>query len=184
MATTVGEHTKRDHDDFRLIFERLRKSTGDEAAFREEVYPFLIDRVQAHAVAEEAAVFPQLERNDALMPVTLVLIKEHMAMDTLADDLSETPYDARTWRARVFPLFDMISRRWAREETDVFPRRTISRRRPSRRPEQSSSGCSSANRQSRNCTAGCRRDFRRGDVHGHVRYGPGHHGQEPGTAAA
>lgn len=122
MATTVGELIKRDHDDFRLIFERLENSTGNDAALRGEVYPFLMDRVQAHAVAEEATVFPQMERSPGLLPVTLVLIAEHRGMDLLARDLAGTAYDARMWRSKVCTLFDLTRCHLAREEADVFPR--------------------------------------------------------------
>lgn len=121
MATTIGEFIKRDHDDFRLMFERLMDSTVDEVAIREEVYPFLMGRVHAHHVAEEAAIFPQMEKLPALMPITLVLIEEHRSMDMLAGDLAGTPTDSRLWRPRVFPFYDVISRHWAREEADVFP---------------------------------------------------------------
>jgi len=124
MATTVGEFIKRDHDDFRLIFERLRNSTEDEAALRGEVYPFLIDRVQAHAVAEEATIFPQMEKDAGLLRATLVLIAEHRGMDALARELAGTPYDARMWRPRLFPLSDVMRCHLAREEGDVFPRVT------------------------------------------------------------
>jgi hemerythrin-like domain-containing protein len=120
MPTTVGEFIKRDHDDFRLIFERLMASTADETALRGEVYPFLRERVHAHHVAEEATIFPQMEKNDALRPATLVLIEEHRGMDMLARDLAETPADSRLWRPRVFPFYDVISRHWEREETDIF----------------------------------------------------------------
>jgi hemerythrin superfamily protein len=120
MATTVGEFIKRDHDDFRLMFERLMESTVDEKALRGEVYPFLKERVHAHHVAEEATIFPQMEKNNALRPATLVLIEEHRGMDMLARDLAETSADSRLWRPRVFPFYDVISRHWEREETDVF----------------------------------------------------------------
>lgn len=120
MTTTVGEFIKRDHDDFRLMFERLMASTADETALRGEVYPFLRERVHAHHVAEEATIFPQMEKNDALRPATLVLIEEHRGMDMLARDLAGTPTDSRLWRPRVFPFYDVISRHWEREETDVF----------------------------------------------------------------
>ncbi len=122
MATTVGEFIKRDHDDFRLMFERLRKSTENEATLREEIYPYLMERVQVHAVAEEAAVFPQMERDPGLLPITLVLIAEHRGMDVLARDLAETPYDSRMWRPKVCALFDLTRCHLAREEADVFPR--------------------------------------------------------------
>ena len=120
MATTVGEFIKRDHDDFRLMFERLMDSAEQEAALRGEVYPFLRERVHAHHVAEEATIFPMMEKNDALRPATLVLIEEHRGMDMLAQDLAGTPTDSRLWRPKVFPFYDVISRHWAREETDVF----------------------------------------------------------------
>lgn len=120
MATTVGEFIKRDHDDFRLMFERLMDSTEQEAALRGEVFPFLRERIHAHHVAEEATIFPQMEKNDALKPTTLVLIEEHRGMDMLAGSLAETPYDDQLWRPRVFPFYDVISRHWVREETDVF----------------------------------------------------------------
>jgi hemerythrin superfamily protein len=120
MATTVGEFIKRDHDDFRLMFERLMDSTADETALRGEVYPFLKGRVHAHHVAEEATIFPMMEKNEALRSITLVLIEEHRGMDMLAGSLAETPYDDRLWRPRVFPFYDVIGRHWAREETDVF----------------------------------------------------------------
>lgn len=120
MATTVGEFIKRDHDDFRLMFERLMASAADETALRGEVYPFLKGRIHAHHVAEEATIFPPMERNDALRAITLVLIEEHRGMDMLAQDLAGTAADSRLWRPRVFPFYDVISRHWEREETDVF----------------------------------------------------------------
>jgi hemerythrin-like domain-containing protein len=102
------------------MFERLMASTVDETALRGEVYPFLRGRVHAHHVAEEATIFPEMERNDALRPATLVLIEEHRGMDMLARDLAETPAESRLWRPRIFPFYDVISRHWGREETDVF----------------------------------------------------------------
>jgi hemerythrin-like domain-containing protein len=122
MATTVGEYIKRDHDDFRLIFERLRRSTVEEAALREEVYPFLMKRVDAHAVAEEATIFPRLERTPELLADTLVLIAGHRGMDLLAEDLAGTPFTARLWQAKLAPLLDLTGCHLSREETEVFPR--------------------------------------------------------------
>jgi hemerythrin superfamily protein len=121
VATTVGEYIKRDHDDFRLIFRRLRKSTVGEASLREEVYPFLMNRVQAHAVAEEATIFPQMEKTPELFPATLALIAGHRGMDLLADDLAKIPYDARSWQSKLVPLLDLTNCHLSREEADVFP---------------------------------------------------------------
>ncbi|MEN6342510.1 MAG: hemerythrin domain-containing protein [Methanospirillum sp.] len=124
MATTVGEYIKRDHDDFRLIFAWLRKSTVETAALREEVYPFLVARVHAHAVAEEATIFPQMERTPELLADTLALIAGHRGMDMLADDLAGTPLTARLWESKLVPLLDLTSCHLSREEADVFPRAT------------------------------------------------------------
>ncbi len=124
MATTVGEYIKRDHDEFRLIFAWLRRSTGEAAALREEVYPFLVHRVHAHAVAEEATIFPEMERTPALLPDTLVLIAGHRSMDMLAEDLAGTPYTARLWQSKLVPLLDLTGCHLSREETEVFPRAT------------------------------------------------------------
>lgn len=121
MAMTIGEYIKRDHDDFRLMFERLWNSTESETAFRKEVYPFLMNRILCHHIAEEATIFPAMEKDPGLLPITLVLIEEHRGMAMLARDLAETPYDDRLWRPRIFPFFDVICRHWEREETDVFP---------------------------------------------------------------
>ncbi len=120
MATTIGEYIKRDHDDFRLMFERLMDSTPKEGALREEVYPFLKKRIHAHHVAEEATIFPVMEKKPDLAAITLVLIEEHRGMDMLADDLAEMPYTDRLWRPRIFPFYDVISSHWLKEETDVF----------------------------------------------------------------
>lgn len=120
MVTTIGEFIKRDHDDFRLMFERLMASTPDETALREEVYPFLKARVHAHHVAEEATIFPETQKNDALRQITLVLIEEHRGMDILAQDLAKSPIDSQLWRPRIFPFYDVISRHWDLEETDLF----------------------------------------------------------------
>ena len=62
MTTTIGEYIKRDHDDFRLMFERLMESTPDEGALREEVYPFLENRIHTRHVAGEATIFPAMEK--------------------------------------------------------------------------------------------------------------------------
>ncbi len=120
MTTTIGEYIKRDHDDFRLMFERLMDSTPDEGALREEVYPFLKKRIHAHHVAEEATIFPAMEKRADLMAATLVLIEEHRGMDMLANDLAGMPTTDRLWRPRVFPFYDVISSHWLREETDLF----------------------------------------------------------------
>ena len=121
MSTTIGEFIKRDHDDFRLMFERLWNSNPTETALRKEVYPFLVNRIISHHVAEEATIFPLMEKNKDLLPTTLVLIEEHRGMAMLARDLAELPYNDRLWRPRIFPFYDVISNHWEREETDVFP---------------------------------------------------------------
>jgi len=124
LAITVGEYIKRDHDDFRLIFRWLRKTTVEAASQREEVYPFLAARVHAHAVAEEATIFPQMERVPELLPDTLGLIAGHRGMDMLAEDLAETPFTARLWQSKLEPLLDLTNCHLSREEANVFPRAT------------------------------------------------------------
>jgi hemerythrin superfamily protein len=121
VATTIGEFIKRDHDDFRLMFERLRNSGPAETALRKEVYPFLVNRIISHHVAEEATIFPVMEKNKELLAITLVLIEEHRGMAMLARDLAELPWNDRLWRPRIFPFYDVICNHWEREETDVFP---------------------------------------------------------------
>jgi hemerythrin superfamily protein len=121
VADTIGEFIKRDHDDFRLMFERLWESTPAEVPLRREVYPFLVNRILCHHIAEEATIFPQMEKKPELLDVTLLLIEEHRGMAMLARDLQETPYDDRLWRPRIFPFYDVICNHWKREETDVFP---------------------------------------------------------------
>ena len=121
MSTTIGEFIKRDHDDFRLMFERLWNSSTSEGALRKEIYPFLVNRIISHHVAEEATIFPVMEKNAELLPTTLVLIEEHRGMALLARDLSELPYEDQLWRPRIFPFYDVISAHWLREEADLFP---------------------------------------------------------------
>ncbi|HTY51716.1 MAG TPA: hemerythrin domain-containing protein [Methanomicrobiales archaeon] len=118
---TIGEFIKRDHDDFRLMFERLWNSTSGDVPLRKEVYPFLVNRILCHHVAEEATIFPLMEKNPDLLDMTLVLIEEHRGMAMLADFLMETPWEDRLWRPRIFPFYDVISSHWSREETEVFP---------------------------------------------------------------
>ena len=120
MTTTIGEYIKRDHDDFRLMFERLMDSTPEEGALREEVYPFLKKRIYAHHIAEEATLFPTMEKKPDLAAITLVLIEEHRGMDLLANDLAEMSYTNRLWRPRIFPFYDVIHAHWLKEETDIF----------------------------------------------------------------
>ena len=121
MAVTIGEFIKRDHDDFRLMFEQLWKSSPDELPIREQVTPFLVNRILCHHIAEEATIFPVMEKNSDLVVTALVLIEEHRGMAMLAKDLLATPYKDRLWRPRIFPFYDVISSHWVREETDVFP---------------------------------------------------------------
>lgn len=103
------------------MFERLWNSSPTETALRKEVYPFLVNRIISHHVAEEATIFPVMEKNKELLPTTLILIEEHRGMAMLARDLAELPWNDRLWRPRIFPFFDVISNHWVREETDVFP---------------------------------------------------------------
>jgi len=121
MSTTIGEFIKRDHDDFRLMFERLWNSSTRETALRKEIYPFLVNRIISHHVAEEATIFPAMEKTPDLLPITLVLIEEHRGMAMLARDLAELPFEDRLWRPRIFPFYDVINAHWVKEETDVFP---------------------------------------------------------------
>jgi len=121
MATTIGEFIKRDHDDFRLMFERLWESGPAEISLRQEVYPFLVNRILCHHVAEEATIFPLMEKKPELVDITLLLIEEHRGMAMLARDLLETPSGDRLWRPRIFPFYDVICNHWKREETEVFP---------------------------------------------------------------
>ena len=102
MATTIGEFIKRDHDDFRLMFERLWNSPPDEISLRKEVYPFLVNRILSHHVAEEATIFPLMEKNKELLPEILVLIEEHRGMAKLAHDLEKLPFDDLLWRQEYF----------------------------------------------------------------------------------
>ena len=87
---------------------------------REEVYPFLKKRIHTHHIAEEATLFPTMEKKPDLAAITLVLIEEHRGMDLLANDLAEMSYTNRLWRPRIFPFYDVIHAHWLKEETDIF----------------------------------------------------------------
>lgn len=81
-------------------------------------------RVHAHAVAEEATIFPRMERAPELLSDTLALIAGHRAMDLLAENLAETAFTARLWQSKLVPLLDLTGCHLSREEADVFPRAT------------------------------------------------------------
>ncbi len=120
MSRTIGEFIRTDHDDFRLMFERLMAGRPDEVPLREEVYPFLKKRIHARHISWEATKYPSMQKHKDLSPLTLVLIEEHRGMDLLADDLLRMPYADRLWSPRILPFYDVISAHWSREETDAF----------------------------------------------------------------
>jgi hemerythrin superfamily protein len=109
---------QREHEEVGELFHQLEEAKGLVAL---QLFAKLKLKLVPHARAEEAIVYPRLQKADATAEQVLESLEEHKQVDALIAELdASSPRDER-WAAKMKVLADMVGHHVDEEEGEMFP---------------------------------------------------------------
>jgi hemerythrin superfamily protein len=117
----IGESIKRDHDEYRIFFAKLFKTTSKDAKLREQLFTDFRRKVYAHHIGEEMTILPRMANIPDMKDLALELEVEHSDMKTHFEALIKEGYDREIWRYKLVPLYDIMHAHWLKEEETMIP---------------------------------------------------------------
>jgi len=110
---------QREHEEVGELFHQLEEAKGLVAL---QLFAKLKLKLVPHARAEEAIVYPRLQKADETAEQVLESLEEHKQVDALIAELdASSPRDER-WAAKMKVLADMVGHHVDEEEGELFPR--------------------------------------------------------------
>ncbi len=116
MSKDVVDLIVQDHRDMQRMFDRLRSGDGDRALLFEQMAAVLT----AHSRAEEAEVYPALEKAGESDDVTHAR-QEHAEADDLLATLKKLDPDSTEFGEKLTKLIDAVSHHIEEEESGALP---------------------------------------------------------------
>jgi len=116
--STIFDALKSDHDRQRALLTRLADTSGDSVV-RRELFATLKIELEAHARAEETALYSRLLGTE-LRGKSAHSVHEHEVMRDLVDELEKTAMDSSGWLIRFRTLKEKVEHHLNEEEQGLF----------------------------------------------------------------
>ncbi|MGB8310732.1 MAG: hemerythrin domain-containing protein [Halobacteriota archaeon] len=117
----IGEAITVDHREFKRIIEKMEKTTENDVELRKQLLPHFMVILNAHHVAEEEVLFPEMYKKGMMENLARDLTEEHRAMMILLHDLRVSGWDFKFWNHRLRPIREIIVPHWGKEEELLIP---------------------------------------------------------------
>jgi hemerythrin superfamily protein len=111
---------KQDHDHFKKLMEEIDSTTERAVKTREEMLNKFLREIRAHERAEEEIFYPTLMAHPKAKDIVMEGFEEHHAVDVLAAELEEVPYDDETWGPKFTVIKENVEHHIEEEEGDMF----------------------------------------------------------------
>ena len=111
---------KADHDRHRALIARI-EDTSRKDEERQELFDILRVELQAHAAAEEEALYSVMLANPELRDEARHSVSEHKELDDLLGELVEKDTTSLFWLSKFKPLRDRYLHHIEEEEEEMFP---------------------------------------------------------------
>lgn len=123
MTTTkkdIFSLIKADHRKVESLFAKLEDTTERAVQTRERIFAELKMEINAHAEAEEQAIYPELKEEEKTEEIAFESVEEHSIVKFLLKKLDQTPCDAKEWTAQITALKEVIEHHVEEEEEEMF----------------------------------------------------------------
>lgn len=121
MATAkIYAELKADHDRHRELIARI-EDTSRKDEERQELFDILRVELQAHAAAEEEALYSVMLANPELRDEARHSVSEHKEIDDLLGELVEKDVTSLFWMSKFKTMRDRYLHHIDEEEEEMFP---------------------------------------------------------------
>jgi len=116
----IYQDLKNDHDMHRALFEKLQATDGDDPS-RRQLFEDLRTELQAHAAAEEEALYATMLKDPDLRNSARHSVAEHKEIDDLLGELMDAEMGTSSWEETFGGLRDRYIHHIDEEEEEMFP---------------------------------------------------------------
>ncbi len=120
VEAKIYQDLKNDHDKHRALFDKLQKTNGDNSK-RRELFEDLRTELQAHAAAEEEALYSTMLKDPDLRDSARHSVAEHKEIDDLLGELMEADMNTSDWEDKFGGLQHRYIHHIDEEEEEMFP---------------------------------------------------------------
>jgi hemerythrin superfamily protein len=117
---TIFDDLKADHDRQRVLMAAVNESRGDSAD-RQESFDTLRLELQAHAAAEEEALYATMLAKPDLREDARHSVSEHKEVDDLLGKLMELKFGGEAWNKTYDEMVHRYTHHIDEEEEEMFP---------------------------------------------------------------
>jgi hemerythrin superfamily protein len=114
---------KADHDRHRALIAQIEE-TGRKDEERRELFEALRKELQAHAAAEEEALYSVMLANPELRDEARHSVSEHKEVDDMLGELTDKDPSGLLWMTRFKQMRDRYLHHIEEEEEEMFPEAT------------------------------------------------------------
>jgi len=113
---------KADHRKVEELFKKLEDTTERAVKTRTELFEKLNQELTAHALAEEAVLYPASKDMDETRELGFEAVEEHHVVKILLSELSSLSPETEEWTAKLTVLQENVKHHVKEEETELFPK--------------------------------------------------------------
>jgi len=111
---------KRDHDQFKKMLKDLDDTADRAIKTRQNLFERLKFSLTVHEQMEEAVLYPALKEHAETKEIVLEAYEEHDVVDTILEELEQTPFDDETWHAKLTVMRENLLHHIQEEEDEMF----------------------------------------------------------------
>jgi hemerythrin superfamily protein len=113
---------KADHRKVEELFKKLEDTTERALKTRTELFDKLNHELTAHALAEEAVLYPANKEIKETRDLGFEAVEEHHVVKILLEELGSLSPDTEEWTAKLSVLKENVTHHVKEEETELFPK--------------------------------------------------------------
>ena len=113
---------KADHRKVEELFKKLEDTTERAVKTRAELFDKLNQELTAHALAEEAVLYPANKEIKDTRELGFEAVEEHHVVKILLEELSSLSPDTEEWTAKLSVLKENVEHHVKEEEHELFPK--------------------------------------------------------------
>lgn len=117
---SIFNRLKQDHDQHRLLIDKLEDARGDSDRRRKLFEQFKVE-VTAHAAAEEETLYATMLANPDLREDAQHSVSEHKELEDYIEDMEETEFESQKWEETFAQLTKRYLHHIGEEEEEMFP---------------------------------------------------------------
>lgn len=113
---------KADHRKVEELFKKLEDTTERAVKTRTELFEKLNHELTAHALAEEAVLYPACKDMEETRELGFEAVEEHHVVKILLSELSSLSPETEEWTAKLTVLQENVKHHVKEEEGELFPK--------------------------------------------------------------